>query len=192
MKELQVKVTGISPLLMHNGRLADPLDPATKRLKALTMKKNKTDADHESIMRAEWEGGLYYADDIGPFLPAENIDSSIKAAAKLQKLGKHFGQAVMVVEDRTPVAYKGPRDVDGLFLAGYRDVRGVRNMSARIMRCRPKFNNWACSFTVMFDEEIVNEESVRKAIADAGKRAGLGDYRPEKGGRYGKFVAEVA
>jgi hypothetical protein len=191
MKHMKVKITGVSPLLMHNGRLADPLNEATKKLKALTSKKQKVDADHEAIARVEWEGGLYYDEEIGPYIPAENIDGAIKAAAKLQKLGKHFGQAVMVVEDRTPLKYKGPRDLDGLFKAGFKDTRSVRNQMARVMRCRPRFDGWSCEFTLAYDEEIVNEESIRRAVIASGKRSGLGDWRPEKGGRYGKFAAEV-
>lgn len=55
------------------------------------------------------------------------------------------------------------------------------------MRCRPKFNEWACEFTVAYNEDVLNIEEVKKAIQDAGQLIGVCDYRP----RYGKFQAEV-
>lgn len=192
-QQLRVKLTSVSPLLMHNGRGANPLDEMTKKHRALTAKKGKTDADHEEIIRSEWEVSIHHSESAGPFLPASYIEGSVKAAAKLEKLGKAFGQAVMVIEDQVPLQYKGPRDLDGMFKAKFYDVRGVKNpgSQARIMRCRPKFNSWTCEFSLNYDDEIVNRDSVVRAVQAAGKRAGLGDYRPEKGGRFGKFTAEI-
>lgn len=191
MKQLKVKFVGVSPLLMHNGRLANPLDAATRSHKALTSIKKKTDADHEAIIKSEWMGGLYWNEEIGPYIPGMNFDAAFKNAAKLQKLGKQFGQGVMVVEDEVKLSYQGPRDREGMFSAGYLDVRGVKVGMARVMRCRPKFNSWSGEFTIAVNELIVNPDQVVKALPNAGELIGVGDYRPEKGGRYGKFSVEV-
>lgn len=187
MRQLKIRIKGRSPLLMHSDRFANPLDAATKAHKELTGKRKKTDADHEAIARSEWLGSLYHRDDIGPFIPGQNLDASLQEAAKLQKLGKKFKQAVMVVDNEVPLQYKGPRDPEGLFAAGFLDVRGVRVSMAKLMRCRPKFNDWAAEFTIAFNEDVVNAEEVRKALADAGALVGLCDYRP----RYGKFEVEA-
>ena len=192
MRQLKVKVEGLSPLLMHSDRFANPLDPATKAHKELTAKRKKTDADHEAIAKSEWNGSLYFSDQIGPYIPGQNFDAALQNAAKLQKLGKRFGQGVMVLEDEIRLDYKGPRDREGLFAAGFVDVRGVKVASAKLMRYRPKFNKWACEFTLAFNEDILNVEEIRKAIADAGQLIGVCDYRPEKRGRFGKFTAEVS
>lgn len=188
MKHLQVKITGISPLLMHSDRFANPLDPATKAHKELTGKRKKTDADHEAIAKSEWMGSLYHDPAVGPYIPGQNLDATLQEAAKLQKLGKKFKQAVMVIEDQVPLIYTGPRDPEALFAAGFLDVRGVKVAMAKLMRCRPKFNQWAAQFTVAFNEDVLNTEEVFKAINDAGSLIGVCDYRP----RFGKFTAEVA
>lgn len=190
METIKVRITGLSPILMHNGRLANPLDEASKKLKSLTAKKTKTDADHADIARAEWEGGLYI-DEGGPFVPCDNLDSCLKGAAKGQKLGKKFGAAVAVIEDRAPLVYKGPRDADGLWSAKFYDVRGVVVGGKRVQRCRPIFREWSCEFTVSFDPQDVDRRQIEKALQDAGRTIGLFDRRPEKGGRFGKFAAEV-
>lgn len=187
MRQLKVSIKGLSPLLMNSDRFANPLDPATKAHKELTGKRKKTDADHEAIARSEWMGSIYFKDGIGPFIPGQNFDASLQEAAKMQKLGKKFKQAVMVIEDEVPLQYSGPRDRDGLFEAGFIDVRGVKVSMAKLMRCRPKFNQWGAQFTVAFNEDVLNVEEVRKAIHDAGALIGICDYRP----RFGKFEAVV-
>ena len=187
MRQMKVKIKGLSPLLMHSDRFANPLDKATKAHKELTGKRKKTDADHEAIAKSEWMGSLYYDEKLGPYIPGQNLDATLQEAAKLQKLGKKFKQAVMVVENEVPLQYKGPRTPDALFDAGFVDVRGVKVAMAKLMRCRPKFNEWAAEFTVAFNEDVLNAEEVKKAIADAGALIGVCDYRP----RFGKFEAEV-
>lgn len=187
MRQVKVRIKGLAPLLMHADRFANPLDVATKAHKELTGKRKKTDADHEAIAKSEWNGSIYHRDDIGPFIPGQNIDASLQQAAKLQKLGTRFKQAVMVLENEVPLQYKGPRDREGLFQAGFVDVRGVKISTAKLMRCRPKFNDWQAEFTVAFNEDVLNLEEVRKAVHDAGQLVGLCDYRP----RFGKFEAEV-
>lgn len=188
MKTIKLKITGMSPLLMHGDRFANPLDPLTKAHKELTAKRKKTDADHEAIAKSEWLGGMYHDDDIGPYMPGVNVDAALVAGAKLQKLGTKFKSAVMVVEDRLPVIYEGPRDKDGMFADGrFTDCRSVKVQTAKLMRYRPKFNQWALSVTIAFNEDAVNTAEVLKAAEDAGRMCGIGDFRP----RFGKFTVEV-
>jgi hypothetical protein len=190
METIKVAITGETPILMHNGRLSNPLDDYAKALKALTAKRGKSDADYMEIMRAEWDGGLYIDVD-GPYVPCENLDAALKSAAKAQKLGKKFGSSVVVVEDRAQLVYKGPRDRQGLWEAGFRHVCGVKVGTARVQRCRPIFTEWACEFTIAFDAQDVNRRQVEQALNEAGRISGLFDRRPEKGGRFGKFSTQV-
>ena len=52
----RITITGTAPMLMHNGRLANPLDPATQTLKALTSKRKKTDDDLFDIRTLGFRG----------------------------------------------------------------------------------------------------------------------------------------
>lgn len=190
MEPIKVTIQGLAPLLMHSDRFANPLDPMTKAHKALTGKRKKTDDDHEAIAKSEWRGSLYYDDEIGVFVPGQNIDATLIGGAKLQKLGTAFKRGVMVLEDKLPLEYEGPKNPDKLINdERFVDVRGVRVGTAKLMRCRPIFNKWKLSFTVMFNPDVVNREDVLKAIEDAGIMVGLCDYRP----RFGKFeIVEAA
>src|SRR5262249_49765792 len=50
--------SGGSPLVMHNERLADPLDPFARDIAKVSKKRNKTEADHLEIARLEFLGGM--------------------------------------------------------------------------------------------------------------------------------------
>lgn len=186
MEKITIKVRGISPLLMHSDRFANPLDPATKAHKELTGKRKKTDDDHEAIAHSEWKGSLYI-DETGPYIPGQNFDASIIAGAKMQKLGSTVKRAVQVLDDRVYLDYPGPKSAEALFVPEYIDVRGVKVGTAKVMRCRPVFREWGAQFSIAYNPEQINLTDLVKAISDAGMLVGVCDYRP----RFGKFTVEV-
>ena len=52
---------------------------------------------------------------------------------------------------------------------------------------RPILNEWELDFEVSFDEEQVSATILKEIFDRAGKFVGLGDWRPSKKGRFGKF-----
>jgi hypothetical protein len=42
-------------------------------------------------------------------------------------------------------------------------------------------------FTIEFAPDLVSADILVKILADAGMRVGVGDYRPQKGGPFGRF-----
>lgn len=191
MRQIKVKIKGLSPLLMHSDKFANPLDPATKAHKELTGKRKKTDDDHEAIAKSEWMGGLY-TDDNGPAMPTQNLKGSLVQAAKLQKLGANFKRALMILEDMAPLKYSGPRDPEAMWKdKRFVDARSVVVTTSRLMRYRPKFKEWSFEATIVYDETMINDDDVVLVLRNAGNFIGLCDYRPEKGGGMGRFEAEV-
>ena len=45
METLKIRLIGETPLMIHNNRLANPLNEYSRELKKLTKKRDKTDAD---------------------------------------------------------------------------------------------------------------------------------------------------
>lgn len=180
-----VTITGDRPLLMHNGQLANPLNPWAKRLKTFTSKRQKTDEDYIEIMRIEFMGGLYYDKKIGAYIPGINLEGCIWEGAKKKKRGTQVREGLTCLEDRVPLKYTGPRDPDAMWdLEEFRDVRGVKlNGKSTMMRCRPVFRDWSLSFGLSYFPDVIDPESIREALDDAGRRIGLGDYHY----RFGKF-----
>jgi hypothetical protein len=191
MKEQNFKVTiqGIRPLLMHNGRLCDPLDEHTKKLKVVAKQRNKSDDDHVAVARVEFEAGAYFSEEIGLYIPSDNLQAMVENGAKRRKLGKIFKAHVGIAindNDGFAINHKGPKTIEGLWAnRDYVFTKGARVGQARVMRTRLRIpTGWTCTFDVEVISEGVSREQVRQAIEDAGLYEGVGDWRP----RYGRFV----
>lgn len=189
MQIIKAKLTGTRPLLMHSDKLSDPLNPLTKAHKALTNKssRNKTDEDHEMIAKSEWMAGLYYDDELGPYIPGVNIEGALVAGGKLRRLGANLKRSVEVMDERYKLEYTGPRDLASLWNEGYYDARSVKVTTSRIIRYRPIFRQWAVTCEIAFDEASIDKADVVRCLEDAGAYCGIGDYRP----KFGRFSVEI-
>jgi hypothetical protein len=196
---------------MHNGRLVNPMDPATKELARAyaEWKRLKTDEAFEELCRVEFTGSMYYYEPdgevIGPYWPTDNLHACLKTAgAKIVKKGrttfKNFVAAGLLPgeSDINPLTYQGyggpaPRDLTGLWAdrANYADTRPARVGAPKVMRTRPVFRNWEFEAPFILDTEVLSLDDLDRVLTLAGQVVGLGDWRPEKGGRRGRFTAEV-
>jgi hypothetical protein len=187
-KKVTVSLTGTSPYIQHNGTLADPLSPAAKAMKEISSKRKKTDADLEELARREFFGSLYVEDLSGKkrvVIPAHQLIAVIIEGAKKNKMGKQF-QGGMRVMDSAPLALKEVGDsIDALWPA-FKFTVGVRVGQSRVMRTRPKFDDWGATFTVEYNDELLNKSSLMEALAKAGEEVGVGEWRP----RFGRFTVK--
>lgn len=184
-KQLTVKLNGVSPILMHNGQLANPLNPVVIEMKKISVKRSKTEADLLELARLEFQGSLYMGDN-GPVLPAHVLESAIVNGAKKSREGLK-AKSGMFIENSSCLEYDGSRDRKELWAdENFRFVAPVVINRARIMRTRPIFNDWSATITVNYDDNQVNEASVIKWLQDTGQQVGLCDWRP----KYGRFEVE--
>lgn len=189
MIEFRLTITSTAPLLMHNSRLADPLNPATKALRKYTAKRSKTEEDHETIARLEHVGSLYLEPEIGPYVPGQNIARCLIDGARISKQGVKITRGVFIATDINPLRYRGPRDAEGLWAnENFRHMASVKVGTSRTMRCRPIFREWATDANGILDPSVIDLDSLAEIATTAGQMIGLGDWRP----RYGRFTADVS
>jgi len=69
------------------------------------------------------------------------------------------------------------------------DTRPVRipSTGGRILCNRPMFHDWKIAFSVELDTSILSAKLFREIVDAAGRRIGLGDFRPDCKGPFGKF-----
>lgn len=185
LRQTTFTIRGLTPLIMHSGRLADPLDPAAKVLKA-AVKKNKgagkTDENEANVRKLEWFGGLYVDGDGAPCLPGEVLEGMLMEGSKKLRMGPKG--KTLIVEHDAPLKYKGPKTAEELWATGkFRKSAGVRVKQSRVIRTRPMFPEWECTFTITWDPEAITDEDELRDIVDACSINGIGDWRP----RFGRF-----
>lgn len=187
MEAIKIKVTGTSPLMMHADTLANPLAAVSKAHKELTSRRKKTESDHVAIAHSEFVAGCYWSQHEGFYIPGQNFDATFLAGAKLQKLGTHWKRGALVLENRVKLLHDGPGTPDELWESpAHVDCRGVKVGTAKVMRYRPVFLDWAAELTIAVNPEVLDLQEAKKAVQDAGALIGVCEYRP----RFGRF--EVA
>lgn len=184
------KITGIAPLIVHNGELADPFYSFSSEIKKISGKRKKTDADHEMMAKLEWRGGLYINEN-KLIIPSECFEASLVGAAKLSRLGKDAARGLFV-EDHLVIEGDGiPNAVtdevlDEMYTSGKFTFRkGVRVGTAKVMRTRPIFGlGWFANAAIVFNDAVFNRQQIEDLAIAAGSQIGLCEWRP----RFGRFA----
>lgn len=182
--DLQLDITGTAPLLMHNARLSNPLDPIARAMKKVSAKRSKAEDDYEELAHLEFLGGIYFDSDAGPYLPGENIFRALVDAGRKRKLGVKVTSGVFVKTSVNPIAYKGPREPEDLWRDGnFTHQASAKVGQQRIIRTRPTFTTWSTSAMLYLDTEVLDFDDLTQLVDIAGRLIGLGDWRP----RFGRF-----
>lgn len=183
MKTVKVRIEGKTPLLMRQFT-----DEAA--MKATNGNQMVAAGGEKRTPREEAETGLYKDNDGQIIMPQPNLFRCLVDAGKFFKAGKSkvttqkssLIPACLSIEEMViPVQHKEDWDVDT------RPVR-IPATGGRILRHRPRFNDWALDFTLTVDTDMMNLKLVRDIVDAAGQRIGLGDFRPDTKGPFGKFV----
>jgi hypothetical protein len=190
--KVRLTCTGTRPLLLHNERLSSPLNPYTRRVKELSAVRGKTEEQLWEIARTEFEGALYFDEDLGPYVPANMLRKCLIIGARMIRAGKKIERGVVISDFMLPLIYDGPRDVPGLWggdpaKSPFVDMRPVRVQSARVDRCRPVFRDWVIEAEVIVDPQVIESEQFAEVARLAGEMQGIGDYRE----MYGRFGVRV-
>lgn len=189
MRKFRLELQGIEPLLVHNSRLSNPLDPTSRALKQVTGKRQKTDDDYLRMANLEFMGSLYLDADAGPYLPGDNVWRCLYDGAKKHKMGPSIKEGVVITTNVNPLAYRGPRDPNELWKdESFRHQASAKVGMQRVTRTRPVFRQWSADAEGVYDEALLNLDALRMIADTAGSLIGIGDWRP----RFGRFVGTVS
>jgi len=186
-----VHILGATPLLIHNGRTASPLDVYAKKMKALTSKRKKTEEDIKHLLEIQFEGALYWNDSIGLYMPTENILAALLKAARKHKLGPKISGFIFNEAIGFPIITNNHNSFNKLLTdKNNKFIKTVTIQRSKTLSCRPIFNNWEIKFNFHIDEEELNLDDVKMLLSTMANRIGLGVWTPShpKPGTFGKFM----
>lgn len=183
MLTARVRIEGISPLLVNRFK-ETPSEPK-KKVK-------RGEEREEKSPREQAEETAYQDKDGKLWIPGTWISGAIKTVASDYK----FKSTRKTLKSVTGGAII-PGEAKIYFLEEY-DISDIEVDSQpvciphapgrpRIMRHRTRLDSWSIEFTLEIDDEIVDDKQVYDLLSDAGRRAGIGDYRPAKGGPFGRY-----
>jgi len=68
---------------------------------------------------------------------------------------------------------------------------GKTGGTTRVQKCFPVIDEWGGDLTVYVLDDLITEDVFREHINTAGQLIGIGRFRPERGGFYGCYNAEI-
>lgn len=187
----EVSIKGITPLLIHNGRTANPLDEYAKRMKNLTSKRKKTEEDIKELLALQWESGLYWDQKLGLHMPTENILAALHKACKKHKMGPLVPGFVFDEAIGFPIIVPHHTDFEALKAdESNRFIKTVTIQRSKTLSCRPMFNDWSIGLEFFVDETLLSLEDVKLILTTMASRIGLGVWTPShpKPGNFGRFL----
>ena len=191
---LEFTLAGVSPLIMHNGAAGlDTRSALSREIAAITAKRggNRTDVDDQRLRALECQRSLCLGVDRRPKVPEAALRAMIEASAKKTKQGPLVREGLMI--ESVAFGYDVDRygeKVEELSTKA-QFVAPVVIGRKRILRTRAKFDcPWSIVGVADVDEELVDRDQLMAWLATGGRRIGLGDWRPEKSGHYGRFDVE--
>ena len=187
--KIKIVVKGTSPLLMHNPQMVDPNCEWNRKIKELTSKRKKSEADYRAIELFEWYGGLYSENGI-IVQPTSKLRKCLINTARINKQGKSVERALNFSELFVNLEHDGPKAIDDVFAdPKYTSRLSVGLQGKRVMRVRPKFPAWTMTINGLFIEDAgLDFCDLERLIELAGQVEGIGDNRVNG---YGRFVGKV-
>ena len=179
IKRIEVPIQGISPLIVHRfgakatKEMEDKKLGKAKSAKHVITNPKKEFEDAKHISAEGWEG-----------FPVGGMKKCIVRGAKAVGL--------TMTDIRAGVFIEPDCQRTNLFrIHGKSELRKdhVRLSSgAPDIRYRPEYIEWGATLVITFNEGLLSKDQLLQAVYAAGYGTGIGDWRPERGGDFGRFV----
>lgn len=177
----KIKIQGVTPYMQH--RMDDQkLEEWEKNRKHII---ERSDVSQEDAKRAEFH--CYRNSSEKCYIPAEQLRIAFINGGGYLK--SKVGNA--------------KRSMKGVFAAMLRvspeeilipeydtiDKRSAvnKNVKARVMVIRPKWQEWEAEFDLILDNETITTQTLTELIETTGNYVGIGSYRPTNNGYFGRF-----
>ena len=214
MNRYKITIKGERDLLLHH----DNIKFGERVKKWQVTNRSKSVAGDDRSPAWTWIGCLYHDKD-HIVIPSDNLMTVLREGAKRVGTGKRGGtfksqsqSSILINEADWPLLVKGNlvKWSDILALGDDEDFENHKALAISLgfelfekrakignskhIRVRPRFQEWQCSGTVTLLDDTITKEILQEILTQAGRFAGLGDWRPsspKSPGPFGVFTATV-
>ena len=181
---LTTRIQGISPFIQH--KWSKKAEQEMRDKHAGVRVKNRAIRDPEQ----EFREAAYVCEDGRFGFPSGGIKAClIGAAHKDIGLEKTLLRKSLFIIPDDPINNLSALETDDPFMR--EDHVRIGSGSADL-RYRPEFRNWGMVLSFEFDAQALTQNTILNLIQRAGFGVGLGEWRPEKGGEYGRFEVDTS
>jgi hypothetical protein len=150
----------------------------------------------DAYERRTWRHRLHVGRDGNVFIPPMSFSNAVKSSAKRlgmkvpgkgQKTYTKSFEAGVMVTDPLPLGMKADEvPADELFVPS----DGIRGSGKRVTKLFPRIDAWEGEVTFYILDDLIDEKVFKQVLDNAGLLVGIGRFRPENCGYYGRFKVE--
>lgn len=178
-RKMTFGIRGTSPLIMHQWS-----EKAKREMRDKQQEGKKTKTREKRVPAEEAKAATYTTKSGEIGIPGMAFKSALVTAAH-----KDIGVEKTLVRKALFLVSDDPNKV--LPITGSAPV--VREDMVRVgmgsadLRYRPEFAEWSCQIELEVDSELLQRDDVLALVDRAGFGVGICEWRPEKGGEFGRF-----
>jgi len=174
-----VKVKGLSPIILHRWSDKAKKEMLDKQMKKTVKKEAKSPEE-------QYEDSVYRLADGTPAFPADGFKKAMIRGAKQLGLTMTDMRTGFFVHGE----YSDKEDRELVSILGELQMREdpVRNDGGKAdIRYRGQVTNWQATLTITYNAAVVSFDYLVNMLNAAGFGVGVGDWRPERDGIFGRF-----
>lgn len=172
IQRIGLTLVGDSPLIVHawsEKAKRQMLDKQMKRAKQAKEAKDP-EADYEACFYRT-EGGAYG-------FPAIGVKSAMVSACRFVSMKMTEARGAFHIDCEMVEVIGDPRPREDLVRVG---------MGTADIRYRPEFPSWRIPLEIKYNAGAISAEQIANLANTAGFAIGIGEWRPERNGQYGRF-----
>ena len=175
LRRIKVKIVGDSPLIVHAWSHKAKQMILDKQMKKGTQAKEAKDPERDYF------DSLYHLPDGGHGFPSVGVKAAAIRGAKALGMVMTDARSAFHIEGDLLKITGDPRMRE--------DMVRVSGGTADV-RYRGEFPEWAIELLISYNARVVSAEQLVAMLDAGGFGTGIGDWRPERDGQFGRFHVE--
>ncbi len=186
IETIEIPIIGDSPLIVHKFSEKAKKQMLDKQMKKASAGKEAKDPWRDFVESMYWLDGM-------PDAPTEEDVTKGRFGFPAVGFKAAAVTACTSIGSITKVAARQAFHVEGEFIEIKGAPPSMREDIARVgmgtadLRYRGEFDPWSATLTVKYNANLMSAEQVVNLFETAGFAVGVGEWRPERDGPYGRF-----
>lgn len=172
IQTLSLMLVGDSPLIVHAWSEKAKRQMLDKQMKKATKAKEAKDPE------ADYEACFYRTETGGYGFPAIGVKAAMVSACRFVDMKMTEARGAFHIDCEMLSVIGDPRPREDMVRVG---------MGTADIRYRPEFVHWRIPVDIKFNAGVISPEQIANLLNTAGFAIGIGEWRPERNGSYGRF-----
>jgi len=177
VRRISVRIVGDSPLIVH------AWSPKAKQMMLDKQMKKGTQAKEAKDPERDYEESRYRLEDGRDGFPAVGVKAAAIRGAKALGMVMTDARSAFHIEGDLIVIDGTPRMREDMVRVG---------MGTADIRYRAEYPTWSIALPITYNARTVSAEQIVAMLDAGGFGTGIGEWRPEKDGQFGRFHVEAS